>query len=609
MKYKLLIVNILVAISLSFYTQNEKRLALVIGNSDYEKGELKNPVVDALLMKNTLDSLDFEVLYHENISSREEIYKSFKEFARKLDSVDVSMIYYAGHGIQVNGKNYLVPTKVELKDEDDVEAYCYPFNKAMEYLSKYKDKVNIIVLDACRDNPFESSWSGRSYGGNGLADIESPDGCIIAYSTKTGKVASDNSYYAKYLCQYMQEPGLEIKNVFQKVRIKVNDLSNGKQTPVETHQMLTDFYLKKKSYEEELQKIKSLYKNKAYSDALSLIAKIITIKEEKNDAALPNDYFLKSKIHWKIAIKLKKSKETKIANKEFNNAIENITHAIELKPDSSNYYCFRGFLHQSLNNNEKALSDFNKAINLDPNNGKYYHERGRCFLNNNDSLRAKVDFLKSIVLSPNDKRLYYHRESIYEPHEPYFFRSTFFEEFKNYPKAFEFFENQLKKEPKNADLYFERSGLYYTIGEYRKSIKDLITAFSFDNKNSDIFHFRSLIYTQLGVFKKAEEDAFKFIQISPDDPSGYYLLANMYEKNGDSLNAIMKYSEAISKLTFHIERFHIPTLNDNNFTLCDLYNKRSELFKEQGHKVLMCEDLLKAAELENCKVQNLNECK
>lgn len=236
---------------LPFYAQEDiERLALIIGNSNYKAGVLKNPVNDAKLFKSTMLDVGFSednILYHQNLPTKDSMFIAIKDFAQRLDSVDECIIYYAGHGIQAHGVNYLIPTNVNLRDEDDVDHYCYSFNKIMKYLSDHKDLVSIIILDACRNNPYESNWAGRSYGSKGLANIESPDGCIIGFSTKSGTIASDNSrynnsFYTKALCENILKPNLEIKDVFQRTRIRVNELSEGRQTPVVSDQMMSYFY-------------------------------------------------------------------------------------------------------------------------------------------------------------------------------------------------------------------------------------------------------------------------------------------------------------------------------------------------------------------------------
>ena len=199
----------------------ERRLALVIGNANYEKGELKNPVNDARLIASTLDSLSFEVILKENIESQADFKMAVLEFGKKRRNYNVAFVYYAGHAVQVDGENFLLPTKQEFTSEDEVRLLGFSVQDIMMYLKDRSDQVNILVLDACRDNPFESSFNTtRSIGGkgSGLAKIPPPNGSFIAFSTDSGKTAPDgdgeNSIYTTSLAKYMVREDSSINQVF-----------------------------------------------------------------------------------------------------------------------------------------------------------------------------------------------------------------------------------------------------------------------------------------------------------------------------------------------------------------------------------------------------------
>ena len=198
---------IILLLPLTLFSQiEEKRLALVIGNSNYDKGPLNNPVNDALLMARTLDSLNFDIILDTNIANRGEFLKTIREFGNKRSNYDVAFVYYAGHGIQVGSENFLLPTKVNFETEYDVMDNGVSVQNIMRYLTGMTNQVNILVLDACRDNPFEGNWNKtRSLKGGGLAKIPPPTGSLIAFSTDAGNTAADgdrkNSVYCKSLCK------------------------------------------------------------------------------------------------------------------------------------------------------------------------------------------------------------------------------------------------------------------------------------------------------------------------------------------------------------------------------------------------------------------------
>ena len=240
--------------------KKERRLALVIGNANYEEGdELLNPVNDARLMKESLEKLNFEVLYYENIGSFREMTDAILDFGKKRKEYDIAFVYYAGHGVQINNNNYLMPTKEQFNDELDVQAYAYPMQRLLDFLQRQRDgQLNFIVLDACRNNPFEKKWNKRTRNlgsSSGLAPMEPLTGSLIAYSTTAGQVAADgddgNSLYTQVLASRMLEKDVAIKQVFQNVRNDVIELSNEKgffQRPIE-ESLLTGgvYYLNKSS--------------------------------------------------------------------------------------------------------------------------------------------------------------------------------------------------------------------------------------------------------------------------------------------------------------------------------------------------------------------------
>ena len=220
----------------------QKRLAMVIGNSDYEKSKLKNPVNDARSMARLLRRLDFDVDLIEN-GRRRDMVKEMNAFGRKLSQVDVGLFYYAGHGIQVKGRNYLIPTDAVLETEGDVEFEAIDLGRVLSKMEDSHCPLNIVILDACRDNPFARSFRSTS---KGLALVDAPRGTLLAFSTAPGSVAADgkgnNGIYTKYLLANIERPDLSIEEVFKQVRIGVVNDTDGKQTPWESSSLMGSFH-------------------------------------------------------------------------------------------------------------------------------------------------------------------------------------------------------------------------------------------------------------------------------------------------------------------------------------------------------------------------------
>ena len=229
-----------------------RKIALVIGNAAYLKGPLENPVNDANLIAKSLEKLDFEVELYNNLSSRDEMLNAIKDFGRKRKNYEIGFVYYAGHGIQLNNENYLLPVNEEFEVEGDLEDNGVSMQRVLRDLKSVREgQLNIIVLDACRDNPFESNWNKtRSLKGAGLAKTAPPKGSLIAFSTDHGQTAADgdgaNSLYSQALAEKLLEENVSIEQVFKNVRTQVLRLSGDTQSPVEESKLTGDaFYLNK----------------------------------------------------------------------------------------------------------------------------------------------------------------------------------------------------------------------------------------------------------------------------------------------------------------------------------------------------------------------------
>lgn len=210
---------------------SEKRVALVIGNSRYESAPLRNPVNDANLVASTLREIGFDVIARTDATLRE-MQLAIREFSRKIQNGSVGLFYYAGHGMQSAGRNFLIPIGASIEVEGDVVLEGLDLNSVLEQMGMAQNRLNIVILDACRNNPFTRSF--RS-GSQGLAQVNAPAGTFIAYATAPGQTASDgkgqNGLYTQELMANLRSPGLPIEEVFKRVRVQVKQKSNGVQIP------------------------------------------------------------------------------------------------------------------------------------------------------------------------------------------------------------------------------------------------------------------------------------------------------------------------------------------------------------------------------------------
>ena len=225
----------------------QKRLALVIGNGIYTYGGvLANPENDANDISSRLQGLGFDVMVFNNLGLSD-FKKAIDDFGLRLAGYDIGLFYYAGHGIQVKGNNYLIPVDANLRTENDVEYDCVNAGRLLAKMEDAGSTTNIIILDACRDNPFERSWR-RATHGMGLAFMTAPAGSLISYATSPGATASDgsgrNGLFTSALLNYIDEPGLSILEMFQKVRTYVRENSGGEQVPWESTSLEGNFYMR-----------------------------------------------------------------------------------------------------------------------------------------------------------------------------------------------------------------------------------------------------------------------------------------------------------------------------------------------------------------------------
>ena len=234
-----------------------RRSALVIGNGAYKSAPLKNPVGDAQAVAASLKDLGYQVTLRQN-TTLFDLIESLRDFSLRAVSSNVRLMFYAGHGIQAKGRNYLLPVDAEPQSEDEIAAKAADVGEFIDRLSGNKQGLNIVVLDACRVNPFAGGvvvgpdgrrLKFRGLTPTGLARLEAPVGTLVAFSTAPNGVALDgpvgaHSIYAKHLLQNIQTPGLPIEQLFKRVRIGVADETQRVQVPWESSSLTSDFCFK-----------------------------------------------------------------------------------------------------------------------------------------------------------------------------------------------------------------------------------------------------------------------------------------------------------------------------------------------------------------------------
>ena len=231
------------------YVPGGRRVALVVGNARYKRGALINPINDARLVQSQLGKLGFDVTEVEDVNSAR-FQSVIADFVRKSKGANVALFYYAGHAIQVDGENLLLPVDNDgMRSVDDVRDKGVALGELLARLDAAAPQVKLVVLDACRDNPLPGAT--RSLSG-GLAPVRTPPaGSLIAYATSPGQTAIDgtgkNSVFTRHFVKEMQNPDQKLEDIFKKVRAEVQRETQNKQKPTEVSSMTGDFYFRQAS--------------------------------------------------------------------------------------------------------------------------------------------------------------------------------------------------------------------------------------------------------------------------------------------------------------------------------------------------------------------------
>lgn len=286
---------ILVSLCLSSLSSAmEQRTALVIGNSAYSSGPLKNPVNDAADMAAALQKLGFKVILKKN-ANLEKMEEAIEDFGNRLKKGGAGLFYYAGHGIQVYGSNYLIPVGAKIDKESDVKYRAVDAGRILDEMANANNGLNIVILDACRDNPFSRSFRSSNRGLNIISTA--PRGTFITYSTSPGNVAADgkgrNSPYTESLLKHMATPDLPIEHVFKKVRQELNTKTNGKQIPWELSSLSGDFIFNFGKVQQQIQPAdpdKTDQENNLAEERRKLAEEKESLRREKE--------LLEEKMHW-----------------------------------------------------------------------------------------------------------------------------------------------------------------------------------------------------------------------------------------------------------------------------------------------------------------------
>jgi len=534
----------------------QKRLALVIGNSNYENGgSLPNPVNDANAIAQALAQVGFEVMKYQDVNQKE-MKMAINAFGQKLNGYEVGVFYYAGHGIQSKGTNYMIPIEADLQTEAQIEFDCVAADRVLAHMDLAQVKVNVLIMDACRNNPFERSWH-RSANGNGLAMMNAPTGSLIAYATAPGKVASDgegtNGLYTSALLKYLVDPKLTIEQVFKKVRTEVSEKSSGAQVPWETTSLTgDDFYFatsnvfkgkiianevvasnskssnsttkrnmvevsadNRKRASDLVSKGHDFYNQENYTRAIELYSEAAQVNPNYDEA-----------YYWRAS--------ANYAAKKYKNAIPDYDKAIELNPNNDEAYYYRALTRYNLQEYEKTLSDFDKAIELNPDVASMHYWRGEAKYGLKLYEDAIIDFTKSVELNKNDAYGFNGRANCYYM-------------LKKYKEARIDYTRAIELTPDNAGTYKRWRGICnYNLDNSREALDDFVSYLSQDPNDSYILLMAGHSQYVLKNYQDAIEFYNKTLNVEPDYTEAFYWRGNAYFNIGKKSDALQDINKAIS---------------------------------------------------------------
>ena len=538
------------------FSQEEKRLALVIGNSNYDSiADLKNPVNDAKLIAKTLDSLDFDVIEAYDLDFNS-FYEKIEDFADKRKKYDVGFFYYAGHGVQIEGDNYLLPTSNSFDRKWKIKSGAIKVNDILEYLTSITDQVNILILDACRNNPLEEASRGSGDSDNdGLAVQKIPTGSIIGYSAESGKRAYDgkgeNSFYSLSLSKNMLKENLSIDQVFRNVRTEVLGLSNKRQRPIEQSQLTGQaFYLNPSEYSDLFKKVDSILISDNEQDlyeGLTLIETVInkstdqisirealilkarlysSLKEYKNSEDIFLNLIDQDSLYPETYIQLASLKNEQ---EQYKKAIELYTKAIEIEPENDNIYFQRTTPYEELEMYAEAVADYKKAIEIDPDAAYNYLYLGNLYKDEfNEPEKAIAQYLKMLDISPENTRALNNIGITYQ------------DEIKNFEKAKEYYLKSIEIDSTYSNPYFNLGNLYSNLEEHQKAIEFYTKSIKIEPENSYFYYYRATPYESLEMYAEAEADYLKAIELDPEYEDYYLDLGDLYKNQFNNLQRAKK---------------------------------------------------------------------
>jgi tetratricopeptide (TPR) repeat protein len=510
-------------------SEKEKRTALVIGNSNYqETGQLPNPVNDATDMAQVLRELGFDVILLKD-ANLSQMGEALDEFHAKLLEGGVGVFYYAGHGMQLDSENYLIPIDAKLERKQDTPYEAQALGKILGAMEDAANNVNIIIIDACRNKPFNRGWQ-RSSQAEGLAPVQAVRGSYIAYATAPGDVADDgkgrNGTFTAQILKHIKTPNLSVEEMFKRVRQGVLEDTNNQQIPWDSSSLVGEFSFNQRSTpvaDTQSTPVATFTPAPESTTSTSTPAPDVATSTPVTESTTPT-----STPASESAEKLVQQGLDRVEQGDNQGAIDNFTEGIALNPDDAEAYNNRGEAYRNLRQYQEAIADLDRAISLNPDFAAAYNNRANAYLSLQQYQSAIADFNQVISLNPDYANAYNNRGVAYL-------------NLQQYQEAIADFNKAIALNPDFAAAYNSRGNTYYYLQQYQEAIADFNKAIALNPNYAQAYYNRANAYLSLKQYPKVLADYNKAIELNPNYAEAYY-------NRGATYSELKQYPEAIADL-------------------------------------------------------------
>jgi len=481
--------------------QARSLVALAVGNAGYRMSPLTNPVNDAQAISGALRDLGFSVETIVDADYRQ-LGTGIDRFVHRVRRGDVAVFYYAGHGIQIEGENFLVPTDFDARDESSAKYAAYPADRLLEGMERSGAKLNIIILDACRNNPFRGS---RAMSG-GLAPMGSGAGTFVAFATSPGKTASDNSkgangLFTQYLLESLRQPGLTLDEVFNRTRELVYTASKQSQIPWTQTNVIGKFYFRPAAN-----------------------APTVTASSRPSPAP-PKPALIAANRAYREGV-------TESRGGNAANAVEAFTKAIQENPEDMEAYHERAMSFAAVGQFQRAIDDFTRILQRNPSDTNALIGRGASYIRFNDYARAIPDLDRVIQREPDNDIAYFDRAIAHAGLD-------------QNQKALDDYTRVTAHRPKWSSAWYNRGITHAALGDLKNALDDYSVAIRLRPDYAAAYANRGVAYAELGKLPEARADLDQAIRLEPADAAMFNSRGVVLMQMKNPSQALEDFNEAI----------------------------------------------------------------